>query len=152
MASIVPALKDRAVLAGWILGIALVAALAWSLTFSLRLNALMHAANRALAAAEDTRRLSAPLPGALQPRELLGAWYSVEGSDSLFFVFAIMRDGILAPHGAEVTPQGRIVEMVPLGSHARQVADRIPRGAADVYARRIESSFEAALAPRIGAR
>jgi len=144
----VPALKDRAILAGWIVGLVLVASLAWSLTFGFRLNVLMRAANRALVAVEDTRRLSEPLPRAFQTREFLGGWYTVAGSDSLFLVFAIMRDGILVPHGAEVSAEGRVLEMVPLGYHARQVADRLPRGLVDVYARRIEAVFESGMGAR----
>ena len=140
MSSIVPALKDRAILAAWIVGLVLAASLVWSLTFYFRLNILMNATNRALVAVEDTRRLSEPLPRAFQTRELLGGWYTLAGSDSLFLVFAIMRDGILAPHGAEISAEGRIVEMIPLGNHARQVMDRIPQGLIDVYARRIESA------------
>ena len=140
MSSIVPALKDRAILAAWIVGLVLAASLLWSLTFSFRLNVLMHAANRALAAVEDTRRLSEPLPRAFQTGELLGGWYTLAGSDSLFLVFAIMRDGILAPHGVEISAEGQIVEMVPLGNHARQIVDRIPQGLIDVYVRRIEST------------
>lgn len=140
MGSLVPALKDRAVLAGWIAGLALAAVLAWSLTFTVRMNALMNASNRALAAVEDARRLYAPLPRAYQSRGPLGGWYSLAGSDSLFFVFAVMRDGILVPHGAEVGPDGRVAEVVPLGAHARQLAGGIPGGVLEAYVRRIESS------------
>jgi len=140
LSGIVPALKDRAILAAWIVGLVLVASLIWSFTFYFRLHVLMHATNRALVAVEDTRRLSEPLPRVLQTRELLGGWYTLERSDSLFLVFAIMRDGILAPHGAEISAEGQIVEMIPLGNHARQVVDRIPQGLIDVYARRIESA------------
>jgi len=143
--SLIPALKDRAVLAAWIVGLVLVASVIWSLTFSFRLNVLMHATNRALAAAEDTRRLSGPCPVLFRTRDILGGWYTIAGSDSRFFVFAVMRDGILVPHGAEISAEGQIVEMVPLGSHARQVVDRIPRGMIDVYARRIESVFASAI-------
>lgn len=148
MSSMIPALKDRAILAGWIVGLVLVASLAWSLTFSFRLNVLMHATNRALVAAEDTRRLLAPLPRSSQTRELLGGWYVLAGSDSLFFVFAIMRDGVLVPHGAEVSGEGQIVEMIPLGHHARHAADSIPRGLIEVYARRVESAFAAVVGVR----
>jgi len=148
LSSMIPALKDRAILAGWIVGLVLAASLAWSLTFPFRLNALMHAANRALVAVEDTRRLYRPLPRASQTRELLGGWYAIAGSDSVFFVFAIMRDGVLVPYGAEVSGEGRIVEMIPLGHHARHASDRIPRGLIDVYARRIESAFASAVGAR----
>jgi len=141
MSSIVPALRDRAILAGWIVGLVLAASLIWSFTFSFRLNVLMHATNRALAASQDVRWLDEPLPREFQTRELLGAWYTLADSDSLFFVFAIMRDGILVPYGAEISAEGRILEMVPLGYHARQVMDGIPRGLIDVYARRIEYVF-----------
>ena len=148
MNKIVPALKDRAILAGWIVGLVVVASLIWSLTFSFRLNVLMHAVNRALVAVEDTRRLSEPLPRTFQTRELLGGWYALAGSDSLFFVFAIMRDGILVPYGAEVSAEGHILEMIPLGYHARQLVDRIPQGLIDVYARRIETIFSSGMGVR----
>jgi len=141
--SIVPALKDRAILAGWIAGLALAVALLWSLTLPMRLGVLMDAANGALASAGDPRRLSGHSPRQFQRGELLGGWYYLAGSDSRFFVFAIMRDGILVPHGAEVCAEGRVVEMVPLGGHARQSADRIPQGFFDAHARRIEAAFAA---------
>ncbi|MCL2192384.1 MAG: hypothetical protein FWB78_03175 [Treponema sp.] len=141
MNSIVPALKDRAILAGWIVGLVLAASLIWSFSFSFRLHVLMHATNRALIGMDDTRLLNAPLPRAFQTRELLGGWYTLVGSDSLFLVFAIMRDGILVPHGAEVSADGQILELIPLGYHAWQVLDRIPQGLIDVYARRIEYAF-----------
>ena len=141
MNGIIPALKDRAILAAWVVGLVLIASLIWSLSFSLRLNVLMNATNSALVAANDARRLSEPLPRPFQTRELMGSWYAIAGSDSLFFVFAVIRDGVLVPHGAEVSAEGQIVEMIPLGNHARQVADRLPGGLLDVYARRIESVF-----------
>jgi len=141
MGSAAPALRDRAILAAWVAGAVLAALLAWSLTYSPRMGALMGAVNRALAASGEGLRLSEPLPRALQPSGLMGAWYSIEGSDSLFLVFAVMRDGILAPHGAEVSPEGRIERILPIGAHSAQASDRMPAGALRVYSRRIEAAF-----------
>jgi len=146
--NMVPALKDRGILAAWIVGPVLAAALIWSLTFPFRLNVLMNAANRALVASEDTRRLYGPCPDLSGTRGMLGGWYLVADSDSRFFVFAIMREGVLVPHGAEVSPEGLVVDMVPLGSHARQAADRVPPGLIEVYARRIESAFASGMGDR----
>jgi len=136
----VPALKDRAILAGWIVGLALAGALAWALTFSFRMNVMMEATNRALAASGDPRRLSEPLPRDAQGRELLGGWYALADSDSVFFVFAVLRGGSLAPHGAEVSPDGRALSVVPLGVYARQAAQGIPDTHMRVYERRVEAA------------
>jgi hypothetical protein len=70
----------------------------------------------------------------------LGCWYRVSGTDSLFFVFSIMRGGILVPCGAEISANGKLVEVIPLGGHARQVMSQIPQGMIQVYVRRIESA------------
>ena len=132
------ALKDRALFIGWIVGLALIASLSWSLSFQFRSACLMRATNKVLTAQEDKRQLSAPL--ALAAPVPLGCWYSLADSGSLFFVFAIVRDGILVPCGAEISEQGAVTSIVPLGSHARKVIDRIPQGVMQVYTRRIESA------------
>ena len=139
MSDFASVMKDRAIFFGWIVGLTLAALLLWSLTFSFRANLLMRSANRALAEAQDTRRLSSPLP--YVPGQFsIGGWYAIEESDSLFFVFAIFRDGILVPCGAEISPEGRVTEIVPLGNHARQVWYRIPQGVINVHLRRIEAA------------
>jgi len=134
------------VLAAWLAGLVLAAALAWSLTFPLRLGVLMNAANRSLEASGDPRRLSGPPGRPIRAAGFLGGWYSVSGSDSLFVVFAVMRDGVPVPHGAEVSPEGIVVDVVPLGIHARQVADGIPPGLLRVHVRRIEAAFSGTVA------
>ena len=147
MINITAALKDRAIFLGWIAALALIAALCWSLTFSFRSACLMRSANRVLAAQDDGRRLSAPLVpfAATGP---LGCWYSLADSTSVFFVFAIMRDGILVPCGAEVSESGEVTRLVPLGSHARKVMDRIPQGVVQVYVHRIETAAAKRMASR----
>ena len=133
-------LKDRAILLGWITGLLLVVILLWSLTFSFRSACLMRSANKVLISQEDSRVLSAPLPQPFAAPVPLGCWYSLADTPSLFFVFAIMRDGILVPCGAEISVQGEVTDIIPLGKHARKVMDRIPQGVIQVYVRRIESA------------
>jgi hypothetical protein len=69
----------------------------------------------------------------------MGCWYRILNSDSHFLVFAIMREGILVPCGAEITEKGE-VEIIPLGNHAQQLMDRIPQSILQVYVHRIESA------------
>jgi hypothetical protein len=135
-------LKDRAVFLGWIAALVVLSGLVWTLTQPLRARALMHSVNKALELGEDSRRLSAPLempnnPGGTDP---LGIWYSLINSDKKFFVFAIMRDGILVPCGAQVSAAGAVEEIIPLGLHARQILSRIPGGLIQTYTRRIENA------------
>jgi hypothetical protein len=139
MTQFTSALKDRAILLGWIAGLIVAAALLWSFTFSFRAAGLMRSANRALTELGDERRLSAPLSRPSNGQFPLGCWYTVERSTSTFFVFTVMRDGILVPLGAEISAEGRVREILPLGNHARQVFERIPQGLVNVYTRRIES-------------
>ena len=138
MTVLISSLKDRAVLLGWIAGLVLAAALLWSLSFPFRAVCLMRSTNRSLIEAGDERRLSAPLSRPVKGQFPLGCWYTLEGSESLFFVFAVMRDGILVPCGAEISGEGKVMNIVPLGSHARQVMENIPWGVIEVYTHRIE--------------
>ncbi|MCL2270479.1 MAG: hypothetical protein FWC24_03945 [Treponema sp.] len=132
-------LKDRAIFLGWIAGLVLIASLLWIFTFNFRSACLMHSANKILVSMNDDRRLSAPLPRPSGPAPL-GCWYRISGSDSLFFVFAILQGGILVPCGAEISGEGKVLNVIPLGSHALQMMDRLPRGMVQVYVNRIESS------------
>ena len=135
-----PIVKDRLILLGWIAGLLLAASLAWSLSFSYRSHSLMRSVIKALEAAGDTRIIEGPLPGRFTRRSPMGFWYKLYESDSLFFVFVIMNEGILVPCGVEINKDGKAVDIVPLGSHARQVIDRIPQGVIQVYIRRVESA------------
>jgi len=132
--------KDRLILLGWIAGLFLAASLAWSLSFPYRSASLMRSVNKALEAAGDTRVIFSPLPGGITRHAPMGFWYRLYESESLFFVFVIMNEGILVPCGVEIDKDGKAVDIVPLGGHARQVIDRIPQGVIQVYLRRIESA------------
>ena len=138
-----PIVKDRLILLGWITGLLLAASLAWSLSFPYRSALLLRSVNKALEAAGDTREVSSPLPrGGTRPA-LMGLWYRLYESDSLFFVFVIMNEGVLVPCGVEINKDGKAAGIVPLGSHARQVIGRIPQGVIQVYIRRVESAASA---------
>jgi hypothetical protein len=148
MKSMTSALKDRTVFAGWIAVLVLIASLLWSLTFSFRSDCLMRAVNKVLISMNDDRHLASPVPRPFAGPVPLGCWYRLYESGSLFFVFAVMREGILVPCGAEISEQGKVVDIIPLGSHARQVIDRIPQGLIQVYVRRIESAVATAKSGR----
>jgi hypothetical protein len=152
MKSMTSALKDKAAFAGWIAALILVAALIWSFSFSFRADRLMRTTNKILISMNDQRRLASPLPRPPAGPAPLGCWYRLYESSSLFFVFAIMREGILVPCGAEISEQGKIIEIIPLGNHARQVMDQIPQGLIQVYVRRIESAAAAIIAVKPGRR
>ena len=135
-----PIVKDRLILLGWIAGLLLAASLAWSLSFPYRSAILMRSVNKSLEASGDTRVVSSPLPRGFTKPALMGFWYRLNESASSFFVFVIMNEGILVPCGVEINEDGKAAGIVPLGSHARQVIDRIPQGVIQVYIRRIESA------------
>ena len=149
MSDFIMALKDRAIFLVWVVGLVLAASLLWMLSSSFRAEVLMRVTNRTLVLVDDERHLTAPIhpasdaglmrsPGLL--RSPVGYWYRLSESDSLFFVFTIMREGILVPCGAEISVQGRVVDIVPLGNHARQVMGRVPQSMIQIYIRRIEST------------
>jgi hypothetical protein len=138
-----PIMKDRLILLGWIVGLLIAASLVWSLTFNYRAASLMRSVNRALAASDDTRLIYSHLSGRFTKQSPMGVWYRLYASDSLFFVFVIMRDGILVPCGVEINKDGKAVDIVPLGSHARQVIGRIPHGVIQVYIDRVEAAASA---------
>jgi hypothetical protein len=150
MNNFIPTLKDRAVFLGWIAGLVLVASLLWSFSFSFRAACLMKGTNKTLTAMGDKRRLSAPLSNPYAMPVPMGCWYSLSESGSLFFVFTIMREGILVPCGAEISQEGKVVEIIPLGNHARQVMDRMPRTLIQIYINRIESAVTGTAGKRRG--
>jgi hypothetical protein len=133
--------KDRLIFFGWIAGLIVAASLLWSLTFSFRANLLLRSVNKVLISMDDQRQVIATLPR--QFPGPLGCWFRMAESDAPFFVFAIMKDGILVICGAEIDGEGKVKEIIPLGRHARKVIDRIPQGQIQVYTRRIEAAFAA---------
>jgi len=132
-------LKDRFILAGWIAGLVLIASLLWSLSFPFRAACLMRSTNKVFVAMDDPRRLVAPVSH-FSGLESLGCWYRLADSDYLFYVFALVQGGILVPCGAEISDKGEVLEIIPLGNHARQIMKRIPPGLIQMYVRRIENA------------
>jgi len=133
-------LKDRAIFAGWVAGLVLIASLLWSLSFPYRAMCLMRSTNKILITMDDSRRLVEPAPHSAGLASL-GCWYRLSGGgseNSLFYVFALVQGGILIPCGAEISEEGKVVEIIPLSSHARQIMSRIPPGLIQMYVRRIE--------------
>jgi len=144
MKNLTVVLKDRAILLGWIAGLVLIASLLWSLSFPFRAFCLMRSTNKVLIAMDDSRRLVAPLPHAASPISL-GCWYrlsdpAASADSGLFYVFALVQGGILVPCGAEISGKGEVLEIIPLGNHARQIMKRTPPGLIQLYIRRIESA------------
>ena len=139
MTEFTSSLKDRAILLGWIVGLILAASLLWSLSYNFRAVCLMRSANRSLVDMEFEGRLASPVRRLYNGQFPLGCWYTVDSSDSFFFVFTVFRDGILVPCGAEVSRDGEVKEIFPMGNHARQVMGHIPPALMHIYARRIES-------------
>jgi hypothetical protein len=134
-------IKGWAVFFGWIGGLILMGGIIWFLTQPLRTQALMRSVNRILSTGEDPRRLEAALSvprpfGSAAPQ---GNWYALANSEDAFFVFPIMRDGLLVLCGAQVSRTGRVVEIIPLSDHAKQVIKNIPNGMIQMYIRRIEA-------------
>jgi len=138
-----PTVKDRLILIGWFAGLLIAASLIWSLSYNYRVQSLMRSVNRALFAAGDTRILVSHLSGRFAKPAPMGSLYKLYESDSLFFVFVVMNEGILVPCGVEINKDGKAVDIVPLGGHARQVIGKIPQGVIHVYLRRIESAASA---------
>ena len=148
MTNLTVVLKDRAILAGWIAGLVLIASLLWSLSFPFRAFCLMRSTNKVFITMDDPRRLIASLPHSAAASASLGCWYRLSGSadNSFFYVFALVQGGILVPCGAEISETGEVLEIIPLGSHARQIMKRTPQGLIQLYVRRIESAAASVIA------
>jgi len=141
MTNVTLVLKDRAILAGWIAGLVLIGSLLWSLSFPFRAMCLMRSTNKVFITMDDSRRLIAPVPHSAAATTSLGCWYRLSGGDgSLFYVFTLVQGGILVPCGAEISGEGKVIEIIPLSSHARQIMSRIPPGVVQLHIRRIESA------------
>jgi hypothetical protein len=135
-----PALRDNAVFIGWIAGLCIAGSLLWSLTRPLQTQYLLRAVNKSLIAREDTRRLVRPEDRRPISTNPLGVWYTMIDPDSGMFVCAIAWDGALIPCGAELSPEGRVRELIPLSGSSEQLLDHIPRSIIAVYVRRIEAA------------
>lgn len=138
----IPRLKDLSILAGWIGGLLLIGGLCWFLSAPLRTHLLMKSVNRVLALAGDPRRLAAAIP----PSELssgalrIGTWYDVnfsrEGNRAV--VFTLIAEGRFFPCAAEINPEGRVEEIIPLNGEGEKALKVLSPGSVQIYINRIE--------------
>lgn len=140
MEKIIPRVKDKAILTGWILGLLLFICLLWVLTQPLQSRYLLRSVNKVLSATGDSRVLRAPLIKNMVKPPLFGYWYSMVNTTDKFFVFAFFQDGILVPFGATVSSDGKVEEITPLGAHARKKAESINENVMRLYTLRIENA------------
>jgi hypothetical protein len=135
-------LKDSAIRAAWILGLLLAGWLLWSLTEGPRDRELGRRVNRILVTRAEAftlgatpvkNRRSLPLGTEFTLRSPEGG--PVQGS---FLVFPLVSGGTALSCGALIDSQGRVERLIPLGTHAEQIFERIPVGILNVYIRRIE--------------
>jgi hypothetical protein len=143
----IPQLKDVSVLIGWIGGLLLIGGLCWFLSGPLRARLLMNSVNRVLALSGDPRRLDRPLPfSELGPgASRMGVWYTVTGAGGSggpgkAFVFTVAAEGAFFPCAAEIDPDGKVKELIPLSRHGEKMIKRLPAGLIRMYIRRIEGA------------
>jgi len=136
------ALRDKAVLLGWVAGILLLISLLWILTTPLQTHYLLRTVNSVFVNRGDSRRVIAHLNIRPAKANLLGYWFSMMGSTDKMFVFTVFQDGILIPLGAIVRQDGKVSEVYPLSAHAVQIFDKLPESILHIYIRRIENSIQ----------
>jgi hypothetical protein len=138
----IPRLKDLSILAGWIGGLLLIGGLCWFLSAPLRTQRLMKSVNRVFALAGDPRRLDAAIP----PSELsseasrIGTWYNMAFSHAgnRAVVFTLIAEGRFFPCAAEINPEGRVEEIIPLSGEGEGALAVLSPGSIQIYIRRIE--------------
>lgn len=133
-------LKDKALFFGWIGGLVLIGAVAWTLSRPVLFLYLGRSVNQTMVSSGESLRLSAEQPLPPVKQSPLGVWYSIENSNDLFFVFPVFQDGILCLCGARLSPENTVSEIIPVSAHASQVFNRLPPGILKIYVRRIENS------------
>jgi hypothetical protein len=139
-------IKNGAVCAAWIAGLFLGAWLLWFFTGPSRDAGLMRQVNRILAGRGENFRVQESAPRRSR-RPPLGTEFTLEPWTAsraegpvggTFLVFPLVSGGGALSCGALIDPQGRVERIIPLGTHAEQAFERLPRGIMDMYIRRIE--------------
>ncbi|MCL2881150.1 MAG: hypothetical protein FWF29_12980 [Treponema sp.] len=136
-------LKDRLLLAAWIAGLALIGALAWRVSQPLLYSYLEHSVNLSMQASGETVRVTNARSVPSAKRAQLGMWYSVAGSEDMFFVFPVFQDGVLSVCGAILSPENKVERILPVSAHARQVFSQLAPGITGIYVQRIEGAVAA---------
>ena len=132
-------IKDKLILAAWLFGLLAIITMLWVLTQPVQARAIQHVVNRTFTVNGDARQLSAHISRPANKYATLGYWFSVSNSEDLFFIFGIMHDGILIPCGAEVGTDGKVREIIPLNSHAKQSFANLPASVVQMHKSRIEA-------------
>ena len=131
--------KEAGLILGWIAGIILIAGLFWHFTLPVRSQNLLRSVNRALVQSGDGRRLEAPV--SLKPDfSGMGSWYTMIQSEDRAFVFTFIGEGTFFPCAAVVSPEGTVMEFIPLNRHGDRMLSRISPEVLRLYARRIEGN------------
>jgi hypothetical protein len=133
-------MRDNIILLTWIIGFLLLISMLWILTGPLQTNYLLRTVNNVFINNNDSRRLSGYVRQKAPKAGLLGYWFSMHNSQNKIFVFTVFQDGMLAPIGAIVSPDGTVEEMMPLSAHAVQIFNRLPDSILQIYVSRIEVS------------
>ena len=142
---LVPKLKDRAILAGWIGGLLLIAGLSWFLTQAPRNHFLQRSVNRVLEQSGDSRRLGEPIPAADQNGSRMGVYFTIDGSSVLdrsgkAFIFTFIAEGTFFPCIAIIGADGRVREIIAINNYGKKILERVSPQIVNLYTRRIEGS------------
>ena len=137
-------LRNKAILFGCVAGLLLLTSLLWIVTRPAQSFYLMRNVNNIFISNNDSRRLSAAIRQ--KPREntsglnFFGYWYSMHNSTNNMCVFAVFHDGIMVPLGAIVSPESKVIEIIPLSAHAAQISEALPESILQKYIARIEGN------------
>jgi hypothetical protein len=139
-------LKDAAIISGWIIFLMLIAGFCWYLAQPLRNSILQRSLNRALEQSGEMLRLGEAASPKI-PRAGFGSFFEVSRlpdnrapGGEIVFVFTIIADGYFFPCAAVIGHDGRVQDLIPLGSHAARMMNRISPGILQLYTRRIEGA------------
>ena len=132
-------LKDRSLFFAWIFGLIILGSLAWVLSRPLLNSFLMRSVNKSMAINQIDILLTPATAVPMSKHAPLGIWYSIDKSPDSFFVFTIFKDGILCVCGARLSPENKVIEIIPISAHANQVFSRIPPGILAMNVQRIEN-------------
>ena len=140
---LIPKLKDKAIFAGWIGGLLLLAGFSWFLSQPSRNLFLQRAVNRSLEHSGESRRLEGPLPSAEGAK--MGSYFSLAGPSRLgnpgrVFVFTFVAEGLFFPCAAIIGADGRVEELIALNNQGKIVIERASQGVLNLYIRRIEGN------------
>jgi hypothetical protein len=132
-------MKDKGILLGWVLGLLLLTSVLWISIQSVHAFNILRTINSVFMNNDDSRRVIKYLHVKAGKAEALGYWYSMNTTDKIF-VFTYLKDGILVPLGAIVSPDGTVTEVLPLSAHAVQIFDSLPKSILQMYVGKIEEA------------